>query len=723
MVAAPAAAHAQSTPPAPAPPTSTTVPAPVAPAVPVDRDDGPDARPGESGNLLGFEEYGAYPMSRYVIGCDEGAWNHLSRKAWCFAQQMPFEGSKLLVGLSSSMISWAMTFQLAEGLNQAAGSMASTYETRLIGGLELRHLAWMLTCFWVGWLVLRSRASQAFGELATTLVIAALGSFIIANPAGYLSGAADVVRNTNNAVLDAMGGGDQGADQVAVDVGSQFQASFIAEPYDIINWGSSLDAPGADPKCAAARNVILDKGPFGPGSDTPRELMTFAGCADQADFNHDPGGDRTVASLACFLAAFLVLVLMCLLAATLLASQLMLVVLWALSPLAIVAGIAPGGTRHVLWRWMSANVTVFLVNVAAAFTLGFVTVMSTQVLEMTEGTSIVRRLGLLDLVVVTGLVFRKRITHAAHNVGSRTEHGLAQMVPARAGQSVMRPPVIAGATGYAFGRQLNEATAEIPGGRRLRSTVDPRVHTRHRRRSPLHPFGGAGGGSGRSSWTSGARRHATQSRGPLGAGAGGFRMDERSSPTAQRLRPQLESRLGSRPERTVGITSNRYQHLMLVTLVGTGSPSRSTPLDGDGAPEALRSGLTGVPSKTITAWAPVLAVIAIAVICVAMVAGGLCRRRALRQRDAGRLLLPSPKFEPTAEEVERFAAVLTRSHRATRLPGSRSAHAVRIRVGSGLDGLVEYRLEGHHRSRSVLTMAGYDQVDNQPLDDDEVQPS
>ena len=249
--------------------------------------------------------------------------------------------------------------------------------------------------------------------------------------------------------------------------------------------------------------------------------MLYAGCRDQADFNHDPGGDRTVASLACFLAAFLVLVLMCLISATLLASQLMLVVLWALSPLAILAGIAPGGTRHVLWRWMSANLTVFLVNVAAAFTLGFVTVMSTEVLQLTEGTSIVRRLGLLDLVVVTGLVFRKRITHAAHNVGSRSAQGLAQMVPARAGQNMMRAPVVAGATGYAFGRHLNEATADVPGARRVRNTVDPRIHTRHRRRSPLHPLGG--GGSGRSTWTTGARRHAAQSFGPRRAGRAGSR--------------------------------------------------------------------------------------------------------------------------------------------------------------------------------------------------------
>lgn len=156
---------------------------------------------------------------------------------------------------------------------------------------------------------------------------------------------------------------------------------------------------------------------------------------------------------------------------------------------------------------------------------------------------------------------------------------------------------------------------------------------------------------------------------------------------------------------------------MLVLLVGTGPGQPLTPLGGDGAPEALRSGLTGVPSMAIASGALAAVVVAIGLFCVALAVGGLWRRRALRQRDVGRLLLPSPKFEPTGEEVERFAAVLTRSHRATRLPGSRSAHAVRIRIGSGLDGLVEYRLEGHHRARSVLTMAGYDHVDNQPLDD------
>ena len=181
---------------------------------------------------------------------------------------------------------------------------------------------------------------------------------------------------------------------------------------------------------------------------------------------------------------------------------------------------------------------------------------------------------------------------------------------------------------------------------------------------------------------------------------------------------RLGSGLGSRLGHPLGNTSNRYQHLMLVLVVGTGHGRPSTPLDGDGAPEALQSELTGVPSKAIPSGVLAAVIVAIAVICVAMVVGGLCRRRALRQRDTGRLLLPSPKFEPTGEEVERFAAVLTRSHRATRLPGSRSAHAVRIRMGSGLDGLVEYRLEGHHRARSVLTLAGYDHVDNQPLDDE-----
>ena len=174
------------------------------------------------------------------------------------------------------------------------------------------------------------------------------------------------------------------------------------------------------------------------------------------------------------------------------------------------------------------------------------------------------------------------------------------------------------------------------------------------------------------------------------------------------------SRLRSRLTRRITDTSNHYQHLLLVLLVGTRPAARTTPLVGDGAPKALRSGLPGVVSDGTVMVAVVAAAIAVVVYGV----GRWWLRRTLRARTVVRSLLPSPKFEPDLEEVERFAAVLSRAHRATRLPGTRRALGVRIRLSADDTGLVRYQLEGHHRARSVLTMAGYDQVDNVPADAD-----
>lgn len=167
----------------------------------------------------------------------------------------------------------------------------------------------------------------------------------------------------------------------------------------------------------------------------------------------------------------------------------------------------------------------------------------------------------------------------------------------------------------------------------------------------------------------------------------------------------------SRLTRVLRVTSNSYQQQLLVMLVGTGCAGTATPLQGDGAPKAPRSEPPGLISIETVTWTVTATIVLITATAVAAM---ILRRHALTGRTVQRVLLPSPRFEPTSEEVDRFAAVLSRTHRATRLPGTREAHAVRIRISSGADGLVRYHLEGHQRAQSVLTMAGYDQVESLP---------
>lgn len=87
-------------------------------------------------------------------------------------------------------------------------------------------------------------------------------------------------------------------------------------------------------------------------------------------------------------------------------------------------------------------------------------------------------------------------------------------------------------------------------------------------------------------------------------------------------------------------------------------------------------------------------------VVVAAIARVVSRRVALGGRTAARVILPSPEFEPSEEEVVRAAAVLGRVHRVTRGPWSREAFGVRIKWTVGDDGLVRYEMHGHRRAVS-----------------------
>jgi type IV secretory pathway VirB6-like protein len=106
--------------------------------------------------------------------------------------------------------------------------------------------------------------------------------------------------------------------------------------------------------------------------------MKEAGCEAEAKFNHDPSGDRVLGAFLVLLAAILVMVLLMLVAGTLVAAQLGVVIALALSPFAFVSGALPGSGRVLFWRWvggylqalagvvmMAVMLSLFLVGTAA----------------------------------------------------------------------------------------------------------------------------------------------------------------------------------------------------------------------------------------------------------------------------------------------------------------------------------------------------------------------
>lgn len=91
-------------------------------------------------------------------------------------------------------------------------------------------------------------------------------------------------------------------------------------------------------------------------------------------------------------------------------------------------------------------------------------------------------------------------------------------------------------------------------------------------------------------------------------------------------------------------------------------------------------------------------------------------RRALRGDRRIRLtVLPTETFDPSEEEVARYAAQLSRTRRTLWGPGRR-AQAVRLRLDSTGEGQCAYRIEGAPQAASILKLLGFDETELRPTD-------
>jgi hypothetical protein len=425
-------------------PDGTVIPAPdgASSSTEAPRDTTADDRLAEM-FALGAEE--EHPLSAYDIGCDEGSWNAFLRKMWCGAQALPFALGKWFIGVGTQLMDWALDFRVADSLSPMAGLLSRVYNTSLIGPLQIRDLAWTVALFVGGWHLLRGRFADGAREVATTFIIAIIGAIVLANPQGYLEGSVALAQNTSGAVLESVDGAlnngpqAQDADAVRERLGMVLRRSFVAEPYDLIDWGESLTG-----ECAAARNEILDDGPWG-GDDRPREIMREHGCDPQAEFNARPSDNRAVSSLTVAGASGLVAILMVVLALGVFAAQITLVVLFSGASLAWAIALFPGG-RSVLWWWISRLVWAVLITFTSIFLLSWIAITITVVLDNTTDISIVQRCLIAIMIVAVAFKFRHSVDKAIDGASSR----LAGMMNKATGPTGAKPAAGAPAAGGGF---------------------------------------------------------------------------------------------------------------------------------------------------------------------------------------------------------------------------------------------------------------------------------
>jgi hypothetical protein len=358
-------------------------------------------------NILGIDGGVEHPMESYDIGCDEGSWNAFLRKMWCGFQSWPFAVGKWFIGTGTNLLEWALEFRVVRVLTPLAGALSDVYDASLVGGLHLRSLAWLLTGLVGGWNIMQARFGNGFREILTTWLVAVLAGFLFINPAGYLQGTVRLTENLSGVVLQAVDetmtpGESSGAEGVRERVTTVFTRSFVAEPYDLINWGGPLTG-----QCAAARDRILDGGPWG-SDDRPRELMREAGCTEEADFNAKPTDERAAASLTVAGASIVITVLMMLIALAVLTAQVTLIALFAGASVVWTLALMPGN-RAILWWWVSRLFWSVIITVASFFMLSWISITTTAVLNATADMSIVQRCLIVLVIVAVAYRFRSAL--------------------------------------------------------------------------------------------------------------------------------------------------------------------------------------------------------------------------------------------------------------------------------------------------------------------------
>ena len=124
------------------------------------------------------------------------------------------------------------------------------------------------------------------------------------------------------------------------------------------------------------------------------------------------------------------------------------------------------------------------------------------------------------------------------------------------------------------------------------------------------------------------------------------------------------------------------------------------------APTALQIPAEGAVTRIAVAIATAILALTIAVVVIRR----LLARRALARRVTYNLL-PTTSFDPTPEDVERFAFQLARTRPAESRWRPRRTASVRIRLFTDGDARLTYQLSGPVHADSVLRHQGYAQVE------------
>ncbi len=404
------------------------------------------------------ESRGIVPIGRYDIGCANGGFiGDVGCLTIGTATNLVFSIAKLQVAVAIWLLEAATGFVVEDALTDAATAVGDLLDERILGPMRLSHLGLVVSALSMGWQFLRGRVGTGAGEFAVTLIVFAVLVHVSTGPGfgGAVTTAMRTAGGISSEIVSLAADTDRGAD-AADRVGSALMAGFVRDPYDTISWGELLD----NTACETARNQALASGPHGFG-DTPRRLMEAAGCREQAAFNAEATVSRLVGALLYLVVAVAALALFLITAFTLVVAKGMALFLIALLPVALYAGLFPGGGRSLLWHWVAALVRVVALIIAMGIFLALLVTGLNGLLGVAGGLW-TRFLLVIFFMAVMWVGRRQLVDMSSRFADSTLQRLEGGQVGGSHGAAWVRPYQAGGLTGLGVTHTVKESVAEMP---------------------------------------------------------------------------------------------------------------------------------------------------------------------------------------------------------------------------------------------------------------------
>ncbi|WP_134662655.1 MULTISPECIES: hypothetical protein [unclassified Amycolatopsis] len=365
---------------------------------------------------------------------------------WLWLGNMGFAVGKYSVGFSVWFTEWSMTAGVVDWVKAPAESLEQVWQTSIIGDLHLRQIALLIAVCYLGFLFVRGFTTRAWREMLSTIVINALAVSVITHPVGFLVGDDGVLSLSRALGTDVsaivLGQQPGGTGNPAAPIGQALIDNLLVTPWELLNYGSAITGDRkADGACRYSVKKVLDDGPWS-GKDDSTKARELGGCPDRyGKYNEVADADRAFGAWGYAIAMVLFAILtVCLNAIQVLAPYLLLFE-GLLLALALVIAVVPAWQHQLAYRVSSIAATVAKVLMGMLF-LAVMTVIVRSLMTADLGPALVR-FSVIDLVVFSGFLFRKRLAANVARVRSRVSAGMQRLGQPRTAPKPLPEPIVA----------------------------------------------------------------------------------------------------------------------------------------------------------------------------------------------------------------------------------------------------------------------------------------